>query len=321
MIFIVSCLGGVLGIGYAMIKKPLYTAKLSFALVEGKSGGGGGLAVLASQFGVDVGGNNGGVFEGENLLELMKSRLMLQKTLLSSVNVNGKNETLAELFINFNDFRKAWNNKPELKNINFLSNCDENKFSLKQDSVLDVFCESINKSILSVEKIDKKLNIVVVTAKSKNEIFSKYFVEYLVNNVSKFYTETKTQKYKQNVDILQHQTDSVRQVLNEAITGVASSVDISPNPNPNKMVLRTPSQHRQVDVQVNSAILGELVKNLEIARVSLRNETPLIQIIDRPILPLLVTKLSKVKMFTICFLSVLILTSVVLLMKKTLSEG
>jgi len=42
----------------------------------------------------------------------------------------------------------------------------------------------------------------------------------------------------------------------------------------------------QVDVQANTAILTELVKQSELAKVTLRKETPLIQVIDKPILPL-----------------------------------
>jgi uncharacterized protein involved in exopolysaccharide biosynthesis len=46
-----------------------------------------------------------------------------------------------------------------------------------------------------------------------------------------------------------------------------------------------PSARKQVDVQANTAILTELVKQSELAKVTLRKETPLIQVIDRPILP------------------------------------
>jgi uncharacterized protein involved in exopolysaccharide biosynthesis len=50
-----------------------------------------------------------------------------------------------------------------------------------------------------------------------------------------------------------------------------------------------------VDVQANTAILTQLVANLEISKVSLRKETPLIQVIDRPILPLDKARVSKKK--------------------------
>jgi hypothetical protein len=86
--------------------------------------------------------------------------------------------------------------------------------------------------------------------------------------------------------ILQKQTDSIRSELNGAITGVAVANDNTFMLNPAMNVNRAPSAKRQVDVQANTAILTELVKQTELAKVTLRKETPLIQVIDRPILPL-----------------------------------
>ena len=43
------------------------------------------------------------------------------------------------------------------------------------------------------------------------------------------------------------------------------------------------------------AILTELVKQNELAKVALRKETPLIQVIDQPILPLKKEKFGKAK--------------------------
>lgn len=59
-------------------------------------------------------------------------------------------------------------------------------------------------------------------------------------------------------------------------------------------MLRVPSQKRQGEMQINQAILTQLVQNLDIAKISLRTETPLIQIIDRPVLPLPKTVANKV---------------------------
>lgn len=93
--------------------------------------------------------------------------------------------------------------------------------------------------------------------------------------------------------ILQKQTDSIRAELNSAITGVAVANDNTFNLNPAHNVNRAPSARRQVDVQANTAILTELVKQAELAKVTLRKETPLIQVIDRPILPLPMNHLGK----------------------------
>lgn len=94
---------------------------------------------------------------------------------------------------------------------------------------------------------------------------------------------------------MQKQTDSVRGELNGAITGVAVANDNTFGLNPALNVKRTPSARRQVDVQANAAILTELVKQSELAKVTLRRETPLIQIIDKPILPLKKERFGKAK--------------------------
>lgn len=298
-ILVFALIGG--GIGYATgyFKKPIYKAELSFALEDGKGGSGGlgGAMGIASQLGLDLGGSGGGAFVGDNLLELMKSRSMVEKTLLSTININGKQTTLAELYISYNNFREGWTLNPQLRDIKFPPGADRSKFTIKQDSILGAFHKSLIRSAVSLNKLDKNLSIIVVKVNSENELFSKYFAEMLVKEVSDFYVETKTKKSVQNVSILQFQTDSVRRALSSAIRGVATLMDINPNPNPGRQILTAPSQNRQVDVLANQSILTELVKNLEVSKVSLRNETPLIQIIDKPILPLEKQSFSKFKPF------------------------
>lgn len=320
LIFAFSIIGGIVGLAYAYFKKPVYVAQLSFALQDEKSGGLGGAAGLASQFGIDLGNNSSGsAFSGDNLIELMKSRLMVEQTLLSGVDVKGKKETLAELYIDFNNLRDKWKDKPELVNIHFLPGANRSNFTLEQDSILGVFHKELIKSNLSVDKLDKKLSIISLTVTSKNELFSKYFTEILAKVVSDFYIQTRTSKSAKNVAILQRQVDSIRISLNSAIAGVASSNDEAPNANPLRSALRVPSQHKQVDVTANSAILSELVKNLELAKMSLLQETPLIQVIDKPILPLEKNKTSKLmSMLTGFFLAAFIIIAG-LMLKKTLS--
>lgn len=296
---IILCVG-IIGVGsgltYSILKKPIYTAALSFALEDEKSGGGlGGALGLASSFGLDLGGSGGGIFTGSNLTELFKSRSMVEKTLLSSVKLNGKETSIAEMYIENNKWRKRWSDKPFLHNIHFLPNTDRKTFTRVQDSILGVMYEDLSKSSLSVSQKDKKVSIITMEVRSTNELFSKIFCEELARQVGKFYVETKSKKARMNMAILEHQVDSIRGELNFAITGVAVANDNTFNLNPALNVRRAPSVRRQVDVQANTAILTELVKQAELAKVTLRKETPLIQIIDRPILPLTKERFGKLK--------------------------
>lgn len=321
VILIVGIIGGVSGLIYSIYRKPAYVAELTFALEEEQSAGGLGSALgLASQFGFDLGGNSSGIFTGDNLLELMKSRSMVEKTLLSTIEIGNKKQTLAELYIDYNKLRAGWNERNGLNDVSFEPNTDRSKFTLKQDSLLGIFHQQIIKKNLIVNKIDKKLSIISVRLITESETFSKYFTELLVKNVADFYVQTTTKKATQNLRLLQHQTDSVRRELNDAIGGVAATTDINPNPNPSRMVLRVPSQRRQVDVQANTAILTELVKNLELAKISLRRETPLIQVIDKPVLPLEKQRTGKFKGVILGGVLAGFLISLILLLKKIISD-
>jgi hypothetical protein len=151
----------------------------------------------------------------------------------------------------------------------------------------------LSKNGLTVGQKDKKVAIITIDVNSINELFSMYFTEALVKEVSDFYIETKSKKSRDNMLILERQTDSIRRELNGAITGVAVANDNTFGLNPAMNVRRAPSARRQVDVQANTAILTELVKQSELAKVTLRKETPLIQVIDSPILPLKKAKLGK----------------------------
>jgi len=288
-------IGSFLGLAYSFIKKPTYTATLSFALEDEKSGGGlGGALGLASSFGLDLGGNGGGIFTGANLTELFKSRSMVQKTLLSSVIVNGKVISLAEMYIQNNKWRDKWKENPKLTSIQFLPN-DNKPFTRLQDSIMGLMYEGLLKKGLSVGQKDKKISIISIDVSSTDEFFAKNFCEALAKQVGNFYIDTKSKKARLNMAILERQVDSIRGELNGAITGVAIANDNTFNLNPALNVRRAPSARRQVDVQANTAILTELVKQAELAKVTLRKETPLIQVIDRPVLPLPKESFGKVK--------------------------
>ncbi|MFD2939547.1 Wzz/FepE/Etk N-terminal domain-containing protein [Flavobacterium notoginsengisoli] len=313
IIVLAGIIGATLGMLYSFTKKPIYTATLTFALEDEKSGGGlGGALGLASSFGIDVGGGGGSMFSGSNLTELFKSRSMVEQTLMTPVNVNGKVISLAEMYIQNNKWREAWNDNPKLKNIEFLPDVNRKYFTRVHDSILGTIYQNLSKSSLSVKQKDKEVAITSIDVVSNNELFSLYFCQALAKQVSKFYVDTKSKKARNNMKILEHQVDSVRAELNGAITGVAVANDNTFNLNPALNVRRAPSVRRQVDVQANTAILAELVKQSELAKVTLRKETPLIQVIDPPILPLKKEHFGKLKGlilggFILGFLTVLFL--------------
>lgn len=294
-IFIVATLAGIIGFVYASFQKPTYKAVMTFVLEEDKGGGMSGAMGLASSFGLDLGGGGGGLFTSSNIMELMKSHFVVEKTLLSPVLIDGRQISLADYYAQVNKMDEGWSKNERTKGLHFPFDIDRTKFSLVQDSVLKGMANTITKTDLTIAQKDKKVSIISIEVKTINEQFSKLFCEQLAKETSEFYIETKSKKARINVDVLQKQADSIRAELNGAIVGVASANDNVYNLNPAFNVKKTPGTRRQVDVQANTAILTQLVAQLELAKVNLRKETPLIQVVDQPIYPLEKEKVGRLK--------------------------
>lgn len=295
-LIILACglIGAGLGLTYSLYQTPKYVAELTFVLEDSKSGSLGAYSSLASQFGIDLGGGTGsGVFSGDNILEFLKSRLMVEKTLLSTLKVDGKKQSLADLYIDMTGLRESWKKETGLKNLHFPDSLERNKFSLQQDSVLNVIHNKIIKKNLSVTKPDKNLSFISVECVSPNELFSKVFTERLVKEATDFYVQTKTKRSILTVGKLQAKADSLESLLNTKTYSVAASQDMNLNPARSMAGVRTELVTR--DKVVLQTMYAEVVKNLELSRMAMAQETPIIQIVDIPILPLKIEKLGKFK--------------------------
>lgn len=298
-VIMLVALGGALAVVYSIVKKTNYIGRLTFVLEEqsGASGSLGSAANIAAQFGLNIGGltGSGGFFQGDNIIEFLKSRSMIDQTLLSEVVIDGKKMLLVNRYVEFNNLRSKWADNPHLADIQFVDTIGV----FHQDSLMAEFYKTILEDHLTVGKLDKKYNIFTVEMETPDQVFSKVFVETLIKKATEFYVRTKVRKAEENLAVLTRQVDSVRQELDNAIRGMAAASDANPNPNRALQRLRVGAQQRTVDVEANTAILTELVKNQEIAKITLRNEKPVIQVLDRPILPLENDSIGKITAFLI----------------------
>jgi hypothetical protein len=288
-----ALLGGVCGFVYAKFQKPKFTAKLTFALAEGGDKMAG-IGSIASQFGIDLlGSGSAGAFSGDNLLELMKSRLLVEKTLLTLVDSAGKPKLLVNQYIDFNKPKKLKPRKPEDPvPVYFTGNEEKQGYSLAQDSFLAKVSADLVKKNLQVAKVDKKLAIVSVSFTGEDQWFAKNFTQILTQNVTEFYVETKTRQMRKNVEMMERKVDSVKQALGSAMYGVASEVD--GNQFLVRGVAKVPQAKKQLEIQVLATMYGELIKNLELSRTMMAKDQPLIQLIDQPRFPLEKKKISKI---------------------------
>ncbi len=80
IILAIQLMGATIGVIYSTLKKTTYTAITTFVLDDASSSKAllGQYSGLASMMGVDVGGNDG-IFQGDNIIELYRSRNMIQR--------------------------------------------------------------------------------------------------------------------------------------------------------------------------------------------------------------------------------------------------
>jgi capsule polysaccharide export protein KpsE/RkpR len=153
--------------------------------------------------------------------------------------------------------------------------------------------KNVKDNLLTVSRPDKNLSIYVVSTTSKNEILAYYLTKYLVEVTSKFYIDTKTSVAKNNLVMLQHEADSLGRILSGSIASTARVYDNTFNLNSALQAQRAPAQEGQLRVGALGTAYGEVIKNLELAKITLQKETPLYQVIDQPHLPLEAEKPGK----------------------------
>lgn len=292
VILVAGIIGLTLGITFATIRKPTYTGTTIFVL-SGSASGSGGLSALAGQLGVDISpDNNNGAFEGDNIVVLLQSRNIVTGAMFAT---NPENPELLANFIGEKlGFFRRWSARPYLKGA-FPFPHDATSLTPTQDSLVNVMRDYLLNHCLDIDKLDQKLTFYKVSTTATEERIAIELTRNMVDQAAKMYISTKTKTAKQNLDMLQHEADSIRNLLGGAISFSASALDQTYNLNPALQKQRVPIQQGEIQAQVLTLAYGEVLKNLELAKIDLQKETPLYQIVDEPRHPLFRKKLGWVR--------------------------
>jgi uncharacterized protein involved in exopolysaccharide biosynthesis len=313
---LIGFLGAIGGYFYALSHRTEYQSYLSFALDEGGSEGGSSAALgLAAQFGISLGGSQN-IFAGDNILDIIESRRMIEGTLLSVDTFDNKPMTLIEFYL-----QNERINSPRTKtsSIHFYPGESRDTFSYAKDSLLyNTYLVFSQRNIIA-RRPDKRLNIYELLVTSHNEKFSKVFTDKLMEETNSFYTQIRSKKAGETLQILEKRVPDMKQKLDASIANKAAIQDANLNtPFANAEV---PLLKQQSNAQVYSAAYAEMFKNLEVARFQYLQSIPLLQIIDAANYPMKKVKPGKLKMAVIfsvlsVFISLIIFISISTFVKR-----
>lgn len=306
LFLLIGFLGGVGGFFYAYFQKPVYESRLTFAL----DGGSGENALssamnLAAQFGLGVGSGQT-LFDGDNILEILKSRRIVEEVLLTVDTFNGNRVTLADYFIDISGARRVLLAKPHLRGIRFPPGIQRQQLSYLQDSVLNNAFLDLATNAISASRPDKKLGIYELKVKTLNEQFTKDFTDRLLLATINFYTEITSRKDRETLEILEQRVASLKSNVGESIDTRASGEDA--NVNPAFAAAQAQATKQLYNMQAYGEAYKEMFKTLELARYQYLKKIPLLQVIDHADYPMKRIKLGKLKTavigsFAACFVA------------------
>lgn len=297
-IALVGFIGGLIGFVYAWMQPVTYSSKITFVVEEGKTGGSslGGLALLAGQFGVDMGGaSGGGVLSGDNILLYFKSESLAREVLLSPFDSTSK-KSVADVYCEVYKLKDDWKKNEKIGEVSFPVGSNNHPYSRLQDSLLNQVIGDITKKRFSIAKTDKKASFIEVTTKMENEVLAKIYCDRLVDKAVERYITIKTKRQKATVDKLQVRVDSIANLLNKktfsgaALQTSSTTMDINPLYRAGTAVAVETTMR---DKTMLATIFASVTQNLEMAKFTLSQETPVIQIVDASDYPLKKDKVSK----------------------------
>ena len=307
-----------------------YQAKLTFMINQTEGSSMGGLGGILGQFGI----GEKGEANKSKIMILNKSRRIVEKAIFEKVSINDQEDFLANHIIINLDTSGRWTSVPfymkpfakenPLKGFRF-KHGDHVKFDEIENaalkSVYNIVAGNLDlgSSGIMTNGFDKESGIMHISTSTNNPELSIAITNNIFDNLSKFYIEKTIEKQKATYDVLKTKTDSIFALLQGKEAGAASIEDR--NVAAWGSTTKLPERRYTRDIQKLSIIYGETLKNLEIADFAVKNQTPFVQPIDRPILPIMGEKPSLVKSVLVGLFLGFFLSSLFIIGRKIVREA
>ncbi|MBO0934772.1 hypothetical protein [Fibrella aquatilis] len=282
-------LGLVIGylIDASSTKKTTYSAKIVFNLGGGGGGGMGGmgdLGALASAFGVGQAAPDANIFSGENFIQYAKSRPVVEKTLMKTVKIDGRDTLMVNYYIAHSGIReKEWEKSEEFKNFFFPRAKTREEYTKDDNTAMAIIYERLLGE-LSIKGVDRRSSFMALGATTEHEMLSKVLVENHILTIEDDYRKKQTKKTRDMLSLLSHRVDSLGRVMTGTENKLANYM------NQNQQVIVAQSQMNESRLQRSSSFLTSqyyaALTQLDNMRLSLIREQPLFTIIEDVYLPL-----------------------------------
>ncbi len=255
--------------------------------------GGSGIGSLLGQFG--LGGGDEAGFNIEKMIELAQSRKIASMTLFEKIEIDNKEDFIANQIIDLYDFREDWEDSGLLKDFPGFQHAAVDSFSRAENAALKSVHRKLVKGGASLISLvsDEETGILTLTVISPNENLSLETAEIFYDKLEDYYVQKAVNKQTETYRVLKSRTDSLENAMNTAQRSLLRFEDRN-----RSLGLREYEATRyrlQGELTILQLAYGETYKNLQLAEFNLQNKTPMVSVIDSPVFPLEIVASNLVK--------------------------
>ena len=287
LLLILVALGATIGFIYDLAhkKKITYTGTIMFNLGGGSSSGGfGELGQLAGAFGLNSGAPDANIFVGDNFLIYAKSRPVVEKTLMKTDTINGKDTLLVNYYIRHSGIRDdEWEKNDTLRAFFFKRPKVPSEYSkIEQIAMSDIYTRI--ESEMAVKQPERKSSFMELSCFMENEKLAATFLTNHLKTIEEDYQRKQTKKTREMYDLLTSRADSIAGRLTGTENKLAQYMD------QNQQVVVAQARITENKLTRNSGFLTTIyyqaLQQADNMRLSLIRETPLFTIIKPVYFPL-----------------------------------
>ncbi len=284
---------------YNAITEPVtYPAQLTFMINEDEGNplrglGGGVLGALMPK-----GKKN--EFNLAKIIELSKSRSIMQRALFKKGVIEGNEDFIANHLIREYDFHDEWESDTtgQLKDFLFVHDSIPLFTDVDNRVVKVLHGLIIGDPINGIDPIfeataDEDSGIMKLSINTTSQALTIEFLNAAYDYLSHFYIERAIEKHSRTFRIMEAKADSIQGELRMAEKNLADFLD------GNRRLVVVKGELDKIRLQRKAEVLNamyiEIIKNLETADFALKTKVPYVQELDKPIPPLRAKEESKFK--------------------------
>ncbi len=278
-------IAGLLSLLWYTRQDPVYPATLSFILADDNNSQMANFSAVFSQLGIPMGS---GKYNVDKLMEIAKSRRIVQEALFQQCTVDGRQDYTANHLINQYDLPAKWAKKrPEMSGFAF-AHANSESFNEQENWALKSLYQLLigspdHPGIFSTD-YGKTDYVMYLKLEGIEPEVSIQFINDVYDALEGFFYNNANKRQQESFMLLTQKRDSISSALTNVNATLSRNIDR--NLGAIDLTSGNYNQRLRTEQLILQSALAKAEEHLNIAEIAMRSHAPLIQLIDRPLGPI-----------------------------------